>query len=257
MPMTSRQLSELVQRAAAASAERAEAAAGAEAPPPAPVARHRALPSGGRSAPVFGPEGVGKKAPIAGTLRLPAGSRGVLETEAGQRARPAPAPSAEPMSTSATSNAAAKSYMPTLQPAPSEAAALTADERRERRDRRLARHQVTVADITAVTWRLMERWPAVFGEHRRALAIGIHRVILAELPDCNRQALSIALRQWCSHPAYLRALSTGRHRHSLAGEDVAELTEAENAVAWRELQELRQKRTDASSSGERADPQRG
>ena len=27
-----------------------------------------------------------------------------------------------------------------------------------------------MADITAVTWRLIERWPAVFGEHRRPLA---------------------------------------------------------------------------------------
>jgi len=207
--MTSRQLAELVRRAAVASAERAApveapaqiAVAGKVIEPPVPAPRLRAA-----------------HQPIAGTLRLSRLEAGSVEAH----------PSLQ---------------RPTLPPQASAAVALTAEERRERRDRKLARRGLTKADINALTWRLMERWPAVFGEHRRALAVGIHHVILAEMPDCDRVALSFALREWCSHPAYLRAVEKGRHRHSLTGGDVAELTEAEKAAAWRELQELRQQRT--------------
>ena len=133
---------------------------------------------------------------------MPSGGRCAAEEPQGLDRTPAestlPAPSAEPVSTSATANEVEKIDTPTPRPP------LSAEERRARREQRLARQGLTRADISAVTWRLMERWPAVFGEHRRAVAVGIHHVILAAMADCDRAALSFALREWCSHPAYLQ-----------------------------------------------------
>ena len=59
---------------------------------------------------------------------------------------------------------------------------------------------------------------------------------------CPDGALSVALWAWCSHPAYLRAVATGRHRHSLAVEDVADISPGDRARAHQQLQGLRPQR---------------
>ena len=79
------------------------------------------------------------------------------------------------------------------------------------------------------------RQPLAFNPlHRRALAIGTYEVILAELA-CDPFALSVALRRWCGHSHYLRALAFGHHRHNLEGEDVCAIATEAKAHARRRL----------------------
>jgi hypothetical protein len=106
---------------------------------------------------------------------------------------------------------------------------------RERHARELSEHGLTLTDIDALTATLSERWPLAFNPlHRRALAIGTYEVILAELA-CDPFALSVALRRWCGHSHYLRALAFGHHRHNLEGEDVCAIATEAKAHARRRL----------------------
>lgn len=114
----------------------------------------------------------------------------------------------------------------------------TAAERRERFLRKLAKDGLTWDDINTLTALLMEKYPEVFGARRKPLAVGIHHAIIAEM-GCNPRALSIALRQWCSHRAYLAALANGTHRYGLDGSPAAELTDADRAAAQQKLQRRR------------------
>jgi ProQ/FINO family len=116
---------------------------------------------------------------------------------------------------------------------------LTPEQRRERFARKLEKAGTSLSEINKLRNALVERYPAVFDPmHRRALAIGIHKAILTEI-DCNPFALHMVLRDWCVHPLYLTVLVTGRHRHDLQGNDVAEITEAERVNARQSLAAIR------------------
>ncbi len=119
---------------------------------------------------------------------------------------------------------------------------LSPDERRERFRAKLAAAGTSLEEIDRLTVELMTRYPAVFDMRRRALSIGVHHRILAEL-QCNPETLKHALRRWCSHPSYLwRMANKGKHRHDLDGRNVADISEVDRVAARHSLDGVRKRK---------------
>ena len=93
-------------------------------------------------------------------------------------------------------------------------------------------HGLQWSDVLVLTDELQRRWPLVFNPlHRRPLKTGVHHDIIAAMPEVNRYLLAITMRRWCQHVDYLRGIALGRHRHSLDGEAVSDLSPEEREAA--------------------------
>jgi ProP effector len=90
---------------------------------------------------------------------------------------------------------------------------------------------------------LRTRWPALFAStEAKPLAIGVHKQILAELPDTPIRILSLALRSHCGRAGYVAAiLQAGSVRYNLAGEPAGAVTEVEVARLMAERARLAEK----------------
>jgi hypothetical protein len=128
---------------------------------------------------------------------------------------------------------------------------------RDKLTKRFAPHGLPATAVDAVTMELIDRYPMLFDvRQRRALAIGIHKHILADL-NCHPVALSEALRRWCSHPGYLRRMAgEGSHRHHLDGTRAAELTAEEKAKAAHTLAALREREQQRKAAIASCQPER-
>ena len=103
-------------------------------------------------------------------------------------------------------------------------------------------HGLQWSDVLVLTDELQRRWPLVFNPlHRRPLKTGVHHDIIAAMPEVNRYLLAITMRRWCQHVDYLRGVALGRHRHSLDGEDVSDLSPEEREAAQVQWQKARER----------------
>lgn len=119
---------------------------------------------------------------------------------------------------------------------PEPSAAERAERKREKWRKKLAKRGHTPSAIDDLAATLAELYPVFDATQRRALQIGIHNTILADL-GCDRFLLSTVLRLWCGHPMYLRRMAQdGSHRHALDGSRAGELTVEEKAAALRAWQ---------------------
>ena len=128
-----------------------------------------------------------------------------------------------------------KKKPPQIQAPPGELTAAQR-ERRKRKHRRNRKNRMRpmLPAMEALQAELQATYPQAFGAWRRPLAIGIHHAIIAEL-GCDPILLREILRHWMRAPAYLIALTRGKHRYGLDGAQVAEITDAERADAVRRL----------------------
>ena len=87
----------------------------------------------------------------------------------------------------------------------------------------------------ATLTKLAETYPVI--RDARPLAIGIHKVIKARLPDLGDGALRLALRQHTASTRYLKAVSSGGQRFDLDGQEAGEITAEQRQQALDTLKE--------------------
>jgi len=150
-------------------------------------------------------------------------------------AAPAPAP-VEPLH-------AIAGELEVAQPTPPAAAPPAKGNHRARRKHgRRIQQRLTAAewvDANAVIAVMQERWPAAFCETaRRPLAIGIGKILAAELVDVSPRILSGVLHYWTARRDYLIAVAAGEARCNLDGSPASAASETDRAAAARLLKTL-------------------
>lgn len=95
---------------------------------------------------------------------------------------------------------------------------LTKSQKQRRKQRRRFGELLVIyeAEVRALRARLVEAYPAAFTQPPRPLKVGITNDILADL-QCDKAMLSLTMKNWCTHPDYMRALSAGATRFDLDG----------------------------------------
>lgn len=64
----------------------------------------------------------------------------------------------------------------------------------------------------------IQKYPKVFiSKNPLPLAIGIHKVLIAELPEVHPRAINSALKHWCKRREYKEKVFNGEYRYNLDG----------------------------------------
>jgi len=86
---------------------------------------------------------------------------------------------------------------------------------------------------------LRERYPDLFGDDPKPLAIGIHRVLLERHPELDLSGLKRALTLHTGRFSYQKLLKAGAVRFDLDGQPADEVTEEQAKIARQRLAELK------------------
>ncbi len=107
------------------------------------------------------------------------------------------------------------------------------------------------AQARALLIELRQRFPA-FGQCL-PLAIGIDKLLLAEMPELSRKTLRVALNMHTNSSRYLKAMATATQRFDLAGVPAAEVSEEHRARAVEMLKERFKKEREQRNASRLAD----
>ncbi|MBC7413791.1 MAG: ProQ/FinO family protein [Herminiimonas sp.] len=94
----------------------------------------------------------------------------------------------------------------------------------------------------ALLTELRQRFPAF--EKCLPLAIGIDKLLLAEMPEISRKTLRVALNMHTNSSRYLKAMASATARFDLAGNAAGDVTEEHRARATEMLKERFKKERD-------------
>jgi ProP effector len=89
------------------------------------------------------------------------------------------------------------------------------------------------------------------------LAIGIHKIIKARLPDIGEGSLRVALKGYTASTKYLKAIANGKQRFDLDGNPAGEITTEQRQQALEALKERFRKAAERKKAEQDAQERQG